>query len=66
MKYTLLTAIALLSAPSLFADNDAAEAVLKRFFEGKPIVARIDMPATSSGVDVYPERANPFDFICIS
>jgi hypothetical protein len=62
MKYTLATAVAVLSASSLFADNDAAEAVLKRFFEGKSIVARIDLPATSAGVDVYPERESPLDY----
>ncbi len=62
MKYTLSTALAVLAASSLFADNDAAEAVLKRYFEGKSVVARIDLPATSSGVDVYPEREIPLDY----
>lgn len=39
------------------------EADLKRFFEGKRVVARIDMPASKDGIDVYPLRQpNPLDF----
>jgi hypothetical protein len=52
---------AILAAPAAWADNPAEDA-LKRFFEGRRVVVLIDMPATSSGVDVYPEREYPLDF----
>ena len=38
------------------------EAALRRAFEGQSVVLRIDMPGTSSGVNVYPERDMPVDF----
>jgi hypothetical protein len=47
------------------ATRDAAaqnEAALRAAFEGKPVVLRIDMPATSEGVDVYPLDAAPVNF----
>jgi len=45
---------------SCFAQS---EAELKRFFEGKRVVARIDMPASKDGIDIYPLRQpNPLDF----
>jgi hypothetical protein len=47
------------AALPLFAQDEQA---LKRFFEGRRVVVRIDMPATSDGVDVYPEREQPLDW----
>lgn len=44
------------------ADDDAAEQSLRRFFEGRDVVVLIDMPATQSGIDVYPEREYPLDY----
>jgi hypothetical protein len=38
------------------------EAALRGAFEGKTVALRIDMPATSAGVDVYPLDATPVDF----
>jgi hypothetical protein len=38
-----------------------SEESLRQFFEGRSVVVRIDMPANSSGVDVYPERERPLD-----
>lgn len=38
------------------------EAALRRAFEGQSVVLRIDMPGTSSGVNVYPDRDMPVDF----
>jgi hypothetical protein len=35
---------------------------LKRFFEGKKIIVKVDMPATNEGVDVYPEREFALNF----
>jgi hypothetical protein len=51
----------LLAAP-LGADDEAVELALKRFFEGRSVVVRLDMPATSEGIDVYPEREDPLDY----
>jgi hypothetical protein len=51
-----------LSALTTHADDDVAEAFLKRFFEGHTVVVRVDMPATTGGIDVYPERENPLDY----
>ena len=38
------------------------ETVLRQAFEGKVVSVRIDMPATSQGVDVYPLDAMAVDF----
>jgi len=35
---------------------------LQTFFEGKQVTLRIDMPRTSSGVNVYPERAQSLNY----
>ena len=39
-----------------------SETVLRGYFEGKTVVTKMDLPATSEGVDVYPEAATPVDF----
>ena len=54
--------VAMVAPPVPGGDRDAAETALKRFFEGHSVVVLVDMPATSSGVDVYPEREDPLDF----
>lgn len=59
MKIALAALLVLV--PSTGADDDPAEAALKRFFEGKRVVVLLDMPATSDGIDVYPEREYPLD-----
>ncbi len=38
------------------------EATLKRRFEGKNVVVKMDMPATKDGVDVRYGRTSPIDF----
>jgi hypothetical protein len=38
------------------------EAALRRAFEGQSVIVRIDMPGTSSGVNVYPSQDMPVDF----
>lgn len=38
------------------------EAALRRAFEGQSVVLKIDMPGTSSGVNVYPDRDMAVDF----
>jgi hypothetical protein len=39
-----------------------SESTLKKFFEGKITVVRIDMPGSQHGVDVYPKRAESIDW----
>lgn len=39
-----------------------SEVDLKQFFEGKTVTLRIDLPATRDGVNIYPERSQPFDY----
>jgi len=38
------------------------EAALRRALEGQSVVLKIDMPGTSSGVNVYPDRDIPVEF----
>jgi hypothetical protein len=38
------------------------EADLKRYFEGKRVTLKIDMPGTEQGVDVYPANERPLDY----
>ncbi len=47
-----------LSPRLLHAQNAAS---LSQFFEGKQVVVQLDMPASQSGVDIYPQRATPID-----
>lgn len=42
-----------------FAQN---EATLEKFFEGKTVEVRIDMPATQEGIDVHPRAEKPINF----
>ena len=49
----------------LAADAPASgqsEAVLRRFFEGREVVVKMDMPGDKSGVDVHPESSRPVDY----
>ena len=62
MRVAALATLPLVLAAPLVADDDEAEKALKRFFEGRSVVVRLDLPATSSGVDVYPEREDPLDY----
>lgn len=39
-----------------------SEEQLRIFFEGKSVVVKLDLPGTSQGVDVYPDRAQAVDF----
>lgn len=39
-----------------------SEEQLRGFFEGKSVVARMEMPGSDDGVDVYPGSAQPIDF----
>lgn len=57
-KFVLLVFTLGLSVASVSAQSESA---LKRYFEGKQVTLRIAIPATSRGVDVYPERAQSLD-----
>ena len=61
MRTLILAALlaAPLTARPVFAQNEGS---LRQAFEGKPVVVKIEMPATSRGVDVYPLEAMPVDF----
>jgi hypothetical protein len=58
MKNTLLAVLLLAAASTLGAQNPAA---LSQFFEGKQVVVKIDMPGSQEGIDLYPQKPNPFD-----
>jgi hypothetical protein len=57
--YTLVTLIILFTAGSASAQT---EAELKQHFEGRRVYLKLDMPATKDGVNVYADRARPFDY----
>jgi hypothetical protein len=42
----------------LAAQNPEA---LSRFFEGKSVTVKLDMPGSQKGVDIYPHRPQPLD-----
>lgn len=57
---TRFLVLALLAAAQPAAAQ--SEDQLRTYFEGKPVLVRIDMPGTDDGVDVYPGRMQPVDF----
>ena len=58
MKTSTILILCSLGTAPLHAQSEDR---LRQFFEGRSVVVRIDMPANSSGVDVYPERERPLD-----
>ena len=59
MRYTSIPIVLALLAQPALAQN---ESVLRQAFEGKVVSVKIDMPATSRGVDVYPLDPMAVDF----
>lgn len=61
MKLNILAVVALssLGAGSLSAQREDA---LRAAFEGKVVTVKLDMPATSRGVEVYPQQTMPVNF----
>jgi hypothetical protein len=53
-----LVGAVLLSTPALAQDEDA----LRRAFEGKRVVIKLEMPGTSTGVDVWPVQDPSVEF----
>jgi hypothetical protein len=49
---------AAVSAPASAQD----EPELRKFFEGKSVKVKLDMPATQAGIDVYPDASRAVDF----
>jgi hypothetical protein len=56
----LLAATIILVSVGLAAAQ--TETDLKRYFEGRRVEVKIDMPATKDGIDVYSERSQPIDY----
>jgi hypothetical protein len=59
MRPVLAAVCALLVASPAFAQSEAA---LKEFFEGKRVIAKLDMPAAQTGVDVYADARRTMNF----
>lgn len=57
----ILAAVLLLSAATSSAAAQS-EDQLRAFFEGRSVIARIEMPGSDDGVDVYPGTSQPIDF----
>jgi len=60
----LASVLVLAARPAAASDPGlkAAEAELQRAFEGKMVTVKLDMPATSMGVDIKPQAPKPMDF----
>lgn len=54
-----ILALIILGAGSVSAQN---EVELKRYFEGRRVELKMDMPATKAGVNIYPERVQPIEY----
>jgi hypothetical protein len=44
------------------AASAQSELDLRKFFEGKKVMLKMDMPATNEGVDTFPQRDLPLDY----
>jgi hypothetical protein len=53
-----LLILALTAQPALGQSEDE----LRRFFEGKRVVVKLEMPGAEEGVDVFPGASRPIDF----
>lgn len=67
MKVSLVILILTVMAVGLASAQDKVdlkryEVELKRYFEGKRVTLKIDMPATSEGVDIHPERSQRLSY----
>lgn len=58
-----ITVATVFTASVAAAQGDTGELALKRYFEGKQIIVKMDMPGTKGGVDLYPDRSDKlFDY----
>ncbi len=60
MMRAATVATALFLAGSLISAQD--EGTLRHAFEGKTVIVKIDMPGSSTGVNVHPSGSEPIDF----
>lgn len=58
----LLVASAVVAAAVPALAQGPGEAELRDFFEGKSVRVRMDMPATSQGIDIFPDARRPINF----
>lgn len=54
----MLTMLASIAQPAA----GQSEERLRSYFEGSSVRVKLELPGTSEGVDVYPERSQPIDF----
>lgn len=60
MRKDIVALLALAAvSQSAMAQNEAA---LRTAFEGKSVTVKVDMPATSKGIDVFPQDGTPVDW----
>ena len=63
MKYFQnLLSIAIIILTLVLVTSAQTEDHLKRYFEGRRVEVKIDMPATKDGINVYPERNQPVEY----
>jgi hypothetical protein len=60
MRYLLGFLLVIFSTTSTVWAQSQAD--LERFFQGQTVTLRIDLPATREGVNIYPERAQSFNY----
>src|SRR5688500_3669626 len=63
-RFSRLLLAAVLMTPALPAATQAPaiEPALKGYFEGRRVTVKMDMPATTSGVDVHPKDERPINY----
>lgn len=59
MRHTWMVGLWVLTASPALGQS---EQVLRDAFEGRTVTVKIDMPATSAGIEVRPEQKPPIDF----
>ncbi len=60
MRLAMLTVVGFLAGAS--QGMAQSEESLRRFFEGKSVVVKLEMPGTEEGIDVWPGTSQPVDF----
>lgn len=58
----LLAAALVSAAAPVTAQPPTTEAALRGYFEGRRVTMKMDMPASSAGVDVFPGAERPVDY----
>jgi hypothetical protein len=58
----LAPAVAVLAVVGFDTAAAQSEEHLRRYFEGRTVVVKVEMPGTENGIDVYPGTSMPVDF----